>query len=147
MNKKRKNLFFKSFYVKVALSFILSLLFVALLGNFILLRYSLKSQFSQLREKLKVIAQTSVLSLDAAQLNDIPLNPEGINVPAFRHMVAQLLRIKQTNPVIKYIYIMAKTSKPGIYQFVVDPDALIPKTARIRANSFPGDKYDAQRFP
>jgi hypothetical protein len=36
MKIKSKNLFFKSFYVKVVLSFILSLLFVALLGSFIL---------------------------------------------------------------------------------------------------------------
>lgn len=144
---KSKNLFFKSFYVKVALSFILSLLFVALLGNFILLKYSLKSQFNQLRDKLKVIAQTAVLSVDGDELNDVPLNPEGINTPSFRNIASQLLKIKQANPVIRYIYIMAKTDKPGVYQFVVDPDALMAKVARPRVTSFPGDKYDAQRFP
>jgi len=144
---KSKNLFFKSFYVKVALSFILSLLFVALLGNFILLRYSLESQFSQLREKLKVIAQTAVLSVDGVQLNDIPLNHEGVNTPSFRNIASQLLKIKRANPVIKYIYIMAKTDEPGIYQFVVDPDALMAKVTKSRVTSFPGDKYNAQRFP
>jgi HAMP domain-containing protein len=144
---KGKNLFFKSFYVKVVLSFILSLLFVALLGNFILLNYSLKSQFSQLREKLKAIAQTAVLSVDGAQLNDIPLNPEGVNTPSFRNIASQLLKIKQANPAIRYIYIMTKTDKPGIYQFVVDPDALISKVNKVDETSFPGDKYNAQRFP
>jgi len=144
---KNKVLFLKSFYVKVALSFILSLLFVALLGNSILLKYSLKSQFSQLREKLKVIAQTAVLSVDASGLREIPLNPEGINTPAFRNIASQLLRIKQANPLIRYIYIMTKTENPGIYQFVVDPDALNTKLARSRASSFPGVKYNALRFP
>jgi HAMP domain-containing protein len=142
-----KHLVFKSFYLKVALSFILSLLFVALLGNFIILRYSLKSQFSQLREKLKVIAQTAVLSVDAAELNDVPLNPEGVKTTSFRNIASQLLRIKKANPVIKYIYIMTKTDEPGIYQFVVDPDALMAKVSRPRITSFPGDKYNAQRFP
>ena len=144
---KNKSLFFKSFYVKVVLSFILSLLFVGLLGNSILLKYSLNSQFSQLREKLKVIAQTAVLSLDGSELNNIPLNPEGINTPSFRNTAFQLLRIKQANPVIRYIYIMAKTDEPGIYQFVVDPDALVAKVSKARAASFPGVKYNAQRFP
>ncbi|MBU1924024.1 MAG: HD domain-containing protein, partial [Candidatus Omnitrophica bacterium] len=51
------------------------------------------------------------------------------------------------NPVIKYIYIMSKTDIPGIYQFVVDPDALVEKPDKSKATSFPGDKYDARRFP
>ena len=144
---KRKNKFFKSFYVKVVLSFIFSLLFVALLGNFILLKYSLKLQFNQLREKLKVIAQTAVLSVDGAELDKVPLNREGINTPTFRDISSQLLKIKQTNPVIKYIYIMAKTDEPEIYQFVVDPDALTERASKARRASFPGNKYDAHNFP
>jgi len=144
---KSKHLFFKSFYVKVTLSFILSLLFVALLSNFILLEFSLDSQFNQLREKLKVVAQTAVLSVDGNELGNIPLNPEGIDSPSFKSVVSRLLRIKQANPVIKNIYIMAKTDKPGIFQFVADPSALMPKTSKFKATSFPGDKYNAQRFP
>ncbi len=144
---KNKNLFLRSFYVKVVLSFVLSLLFVAMLGNFILLKYSLKSQFNQLRDKLKVIAQTAVLLVDSSQLSGIPLNPEGVNNPSFRNLAEQLLRIKQANPVIRYIYIMAKTDKPGIFQFVVDPDALTGKLAKFRQASFPGVQYNAQRFP
>jgi len=144
---KSKSLFFKSFYVRVVLSFVLSLLFVALLGSFILLNYSLKSQFRQLRDKLKVIAQTAVLSVEASGLSDIPLNPEGIKSPAFINIASQLLKIKQANPVIRYIYIMARTNEPGVYQFVVDPDALNGKIVKPRATSYPGDKYNANRFP
>ncbi|MDO9573035.1 MAG: HD-GYP domain-containing protein [Candidatus Omnitrophota bacterium] len=144
---KSKKLIFNSFYVKVALSFTLSLLFVALLGNLLLFRYSLKSQFNQLRDKLKVITQTAALSIDSVELNNIPLDHEGINSSSFKNIVLQLLRIKQINPVIKYIYIMTKTDEQGIWQFVVDPDALTGKTARLGASSYPGDKYDAKRFP
>ncbi|MFA7652424.1 MAG: HD domain-containing phosphohydrolase [Candidatus Omnitrophota bacterium] len=134
---KNRGLFFHSFYVKVALSFTLSLLFVALLGNFILLRYALKSQFNQLRDKLKVIAQTAALSVDAAELSNIPLKPEGVNSPSFKSIALRMSRIKEVNPVIRYIYIMVKTDAPGIWQFVVDPGL----------TSYPGDKYDARRFP
>jgi len=144
---KSKNLFFKSFYVKIALSFILSLLFVALLGNYILLEFSLEAQFAQLRGKLKIAAQTAVLSIDGNELYDIPLNREGVNTPAFRKAASQLLRIKQANPVIKDIYIMSRTEKPGIFQFVVDPSVLISKTPQPKVTSWPGDKYDARRFP
>ncbi|MDD5771586.1 MAG: HAMP domain-containing protein, partial [Candidatus Omnitrophica bacterium] len=146
-HKKVKKSIFKSFYVKVTLSFMLSLLLVALLGNFALLNFSLKSQFSQLRDKLKVIAQTSVLSINTSELSSIPLNPDGINTPAFKNLASQLLRIKQANPVIRYIYIMAKTGEPGVYQFVVDPDALTGKISKASTTSLPGVKYDARRFP
>ncbi|MFA4989273.1 MAG: HD domain-containing phosphohydrolase [Candidatus Omnitrophota bacterium] len=134
---KNRKLFLHSFYVKVALSFTLSLLFVALLGNFVLFRYALKSQFNQLRDKLKVIAQTAALSVDAAELSNIPLKPAGVDSPSFKSIALRMSKIKEANPVIRYIYIMVKTDTPGIWQFVVDPGL----------TSYPGDKYDARRFP
>lgn len=140
---KIKNNLFRSFYVKVATSFVLSLLFVAVLGNFILFNYSLKSQFNEFRDKLRVIARTAVFAVDAEQLTSIPLNSEGINTPSFKDIAVRLLKIKQANPLIRYIYIMAKTDKPGILQFIVDPDALTAKTVKAKATSFPGDQYDA----
>ncbi|MDD3345166.1 MAG: HD-GYP domain-containing protein [Candidatus Omnitrophica bacterium] len=139
--------FFRSFYVKVLLSFIFSLLFVALLGNFLLLRYSLKSQFTQLREKIKVIAQTAVLSLDVSGLESVPLSPAGVESDSFRELSSQLLRIKNANPLVKYIYIMKKTEEPGIYMFVVDLDAVSGGSPKLNATSFPGDRYNAGRFP
>ncbi len=144
---KNKNLFFHSFYVKVAASFILSLLFVALLGNLIFFKYSLKSHFNQLRDKLKAIVQTAAVSIDAEQLNNIPLNADGVDNISFKGVAIQLLKIKQANPLIRYIYIMKKTDQQGILQFVVDPDALTEKITRSRLTSYPGDKYNANRFP
>ena len=139
--------FFNSFYVRVVLSFVFSLLFVAILGNFILFRYSLKSQFDEYRDKLGVISRTAALSIDADQLKSVPLNPEGINTLPFRRIAAQLLKIKQANPLVRYIYVMSKTDKPGILQFIVDPDALTTKIVETKPTSFPGDKYDASRLP
>jgi len=126
---KAKNNFFRSFYFKIAASFVLSLLFVAILGDAILFRYSLKSQFNQIRDKFKIITQTAVLAINSEQLSSIPLNPQGINTVAFKEIAVQLLKIKQANPLIRYIYIMGKTDQPGILQFIVDPDALVDKTA------------------
>ncbi|MFA6358653.1 MAG: HD domain-containing phosphohydrolase [Candidatus Omnitrophota bacterium] len=145
--KNENKFFFNSFYVKVVLSFVFSLLFVAILGNFILFRYSLKSHFDEYRDKLRVIARTAAIAIDARQLADIPLSSEGVNAPSFRETAIQLLKTKQANPLIRYIYIMAKTGQPGILQFIVDPDALTSKTVKAKATSFPGDKYDARRLP
>lgn len=142
-----RSMFFRSFYLKVVLTFIASLLFVALLGNFILFRYSLKLQFNQFKDKLAITAQTAALFVDSSALDSIPLNPEGIKAPAFENIAVQLLRIKQANPLIQYIYIMKMTDKPGIWQFVVDPDALTEKKIKRKVTSYPGDKYDASRFP
>lgn len=144
---KAKNNFFRSFYFKIAASFVLSLLFVAILGDAILFRYSLKSQVNQFRDKFKIITQTAVLSINSGQLSSIPLNPQGIDTVSFKEIAVQLLKIKQANPLIRYIYIMGKTDQPGILQFIVDPDALVAKTIKSKATSFPGDKYDATALP
>jgi len=146
MKIKTKNNFFQSFYVKIAATFILSLLFVAVLGNFLLFRYSLKSHFNEFRGKLGVITRTAALMVDAGQLKSIPLNPEGIQSPAFKSIATQLLKVKEANPMVRYIYIMAKTDQPGILRFVVDPDALTSRIVKAKSSSFPGDKYDARGF-
>lgn len=138
---------FNSFYFKVAVSFILSLLFVAVLGNFILFRYSLKSQFNEFRGKLKAIAQTSALLIDADTLNQIPLNREGADTASFKAVALQLLRIKQVNPLVRNIYVMAATNQPGILQFAVDPDALVAGSTKSGEESFPGERYDARAYP
>ncbi|MDD5669580.1 MAG: HD-GYP domain-containing protein, partial [Candidatus Omnitrophica bacterium] len=44
------------------------------------------------------------------------------------------------------IYTMAKTSQKGTLQFVVDPDVFNPQSMEA-ATSYPGDRYDASRFP
>jgi hypothetical protein len=107
----------------------------------------LQSQFSQLREKLKVIAQTAALSINTADLAAVPLEPSGVNSPVFQKISGQLSRIKMGNPGIRYIYIMAKTEKPGVYQFVVDPDALNGKASRLRSDAMPGSAFDARPYP
>jgi putative nucleotidyltransferase with HDIG domain len=138
---------FSSFRFRVALVLVTSLLFVASLTNFLIYQYARDTQFNQLRDKLKVIAQTSALSINARDLLEIPLNKEGINTSSYQIIVNKLRQIKQANPVIKYIYTMTKTSQEGVWQFIVDPDTVVKKDRFQLVTSFPGDKYDATRFP
>ncbi|MDD5236634.1 MAG: HAMP domain-containing protein [Candidatus Omnitrophica bacterium] len=139
--------FLSSFRVKVALVMIASLLFAATLGNYFIFKFAFNSNFNQLRDKLKVIAQTAALAIDAGELTQVPLDREGINSPAYRQIVEKLIAIKQANSGIKFIYTMAKTGEEGILEFLVDPDALNPRPKNFSATSYPGDRYDARQFP
>ncbi len=138
---------FRSFQTKVTLAFILSLLFMAVLGNFLLYEYSLNSQFNQIKDKLLAISSTSAIAIDADLLLKVPLNREGVNSEAYKIIAAKLKEIKRVNPSLKYIYTMRETDKPGIWQFIVDPDPVLAKKDPNGPTAFPGDEYDVSRFP
>jgi putative nucleotidyltransferase with HDIG domain len=133
--------FGRSFQLKVTLLLVLSLFFIATLSNYLIYKFSYNSQFNQLRDKLKVIAQTAALFVDADTLLQVPLNREGINSQAYKTIAEKLKSIKRVNPPIKYIYTMTKTDKKGMLQFVVDPEPVDKGVT-----SYPGDKFDASRF-
>lgn len=135
----------RSFKVKVTLILILAMLFAGALSNFLIYKFALASQFKQLRDKLKVIAQTASLMVDSDLLRQVPLNKTGVNSIPYKIIVEKLKKIREVNPPIKYIYTMTKTERPGIWQFMVDPDIYNSKNKGI--TSYPGDKYDAGRFP
>lgn len=144
MKKKRKIL--NSFKTKVTLLLILAMILSAGLCNFLIYKYALESQFNQLREKLMIIAQTTALSIDGDLISQIPLEREGVNSEPFKIIFKRLQEIKKVDPILKYVYTMAKTDKPGILQFIVDADADRHKEQSGEVVSFPGDKYDASRF-
>lgn len=135
---------FRRFQVKVTVAMILSLLFVVALSDALIYRYALHSQFNALRERLMVIAQISALMIDAEALSAVPLNKDGVNSPEYQAIAARLMKIKETNPSVKYIYTMKRTGKLGNWQFVVDPE---PEGKNGTRSSYPGDPYNAGRFP
>ena len=143
MNKIIK--FFSGFRAKITLLFIVSMLFIAALSNFTIYKYALDFQFQQLRDKLIAIASTSAIIVNAESLTKVPLIKEGVESTPYKVIVKQLNKIKEANPSIEYIYTMTKTSKPGIFQFVVDPDPEPEEEGE--EGSYPGDEYDASRFP
>ncbi|MBN1522713.1 MAG: HD domain-containing protein [Candidatus Aureabacteria bacterium] len=136
----------KSFQAKVTLVLILSLLFIGALNNFLIYQYALDSQFNAIRNKLKVIAQTAALMIDADVISRIPLRKEGMNTPEYKAIVRKLEEIKKANPPIKFIYTMAPTEKKGVCRFIVDPDVPTEKEIAQGLTNYPGDEYDASRF-
>ena len=136
--------FFGGFRAKITLVLVFSLLFVGGLSEFLIYKYSLDFQFEQLRKELVTIARTSALMIDADLLAQVPLTKQGVKSSSFKTIAEKLLLIKETNPSITYIYTMGKTEKEGVFEFIVDPE---PESEGDEETSYPGDKYDASRFP
>jgi putative nucleotidyltransferase with HDIG domain len=139
----------RSFRAKVTIALFGSMVCVGALSNFLVYRYTLDSQLTQVRDKLKVIAQTAALMIDGDLLMTIPQEPSAVNTEAFKTIAARMQSIKSVNtPPITYIYTMAKSDKEGMLRFVVDPDA--GKTQAATAKGivpYSGQEYDARRFP
>ncbi|MDD5669677.1 MAG: HD domain-containing protein, partial [Candidatus Omnitrophica bacterium] len=70
-----------------------------------------------------------------------------VSSPQFKSIETLLLKIRAVNPPIKYIYILAPTGKKGIWQFAVDPEYRNAGLRNKHRTSYPGDTYDASRFP
>lgn len=134
---------FRSFRMKVSVAFLLAMVFVLLLSNMLIYQFASNAQMKALRHQLMIVAQTSALLIDAPTLMQVPLNPQGVESPAFQNVVAKLNKIRDISPAITYIYTMAKTTQEGIWQFIVDPD----QTTKDGPTAYPGDRYDASRFP
>lgn len=136
---------FRSFRAKLTIAFILAMTFAGATSNFLIYRYAFDSQFEQLRDKLKTIAQTAALGIDERSLSSIPLNRDGLSSPAYSDIMRKLSQIKASIPSITYLYILTRTDKPGTLRFIVD---LETETGEGEEESaVPGEEYDASRFP
>ena len=144
--RKFKN-FLSSFRTKVTLVLVLSLFFMMGFSNLLIYKFSQNAQLHQLRERLKIIAQTATLMIDPDVLMQVPLNRSGMDNPAYQLIAEKLNKIKSVNPTLKYIYIMTKTNDAGILEFMVDPNPVSEKGRNKGPTAYPGDKYNASRFP
>ena len=136
---------FRSFQAKVTLLLVGAMMLLVVVSDLALHQFAVSAQFEQLRQGLIALASTATVSLDAAQIAAIPLDRAGADSPAYKAVVATLRQIKARNRDIGFIYILTKTEHAGIWQFVADPDPV--SRARKGVTSYPGDKYNATRFP
>ncbi|MCX6354311.1 MAG: HD domain-containing protein [Candidatus Aureabacteria bacterium] len=139
--------FLGSFRTRVTLTLIIALLLMTALSTILVGKFALDAQFNQLREKLMIIAQTSALMIDSSLLSQVPLSREGVNSAQYKEIAAVMRKIKQANPLIKYIYSMAPTDRPDVWQYIVDPDPVLEPTKNTGPTSYPGDPYDPTRCP
>ncbi len=151
LKQKVQNLFF-SLRTKITITAILALLFVTTLSNFFICKFSVDSQFQQLRHQMMIVAQIASLLVEGDALTRVPLNrEEGVASPEYKMIFGQFQKIKVLDPTIKYIYTLRKTDKPDVWQFVVDADPELPQgiKQRVKKNftAYPGDPYFVGRFP
>ena len=145
MNKLKS--LFSTFQARVIIIFIVSMLFIAALSNFLIYRYTLQSQLDNLRKMLMTTAQITALTIDADALMSVPLRKNGIDSRQYKKIADKLNKVVETNPIIEYIYTMKKTDVEGRWQFIVDPHLADEQDLAEGISNFPGDFYDASRFP
>ncbi|MDD5546951.1 MAG: HD domain-containing protein [Candidatus Omnitrophica bacterium] len=138
--------FFGSFRSKITVALVLSLFLVAAISSLLLYQFSYRAQFEQFREHLKMVAQTAAFTVDPDLLMQVPLDRDGVKSSQYNTIAEKLSQIKKANPQILFIYTMDRTDK-GVWQFIVDPEPRVQTKGESGATSYPGDKYDASRFP
>ena len=141
----RRFVLLKSFRAKVTAAFILLMCLSGAVSNLLIYEYSLKAQFNQLRDKLMIIAQTVVMTLDPETLMEIPLTKDGVNSPQYKAIESKLLKIKEVAPSLAYIYVLKKTGKEKALQFIIDIHQSSYNTGV--APAVPGEEYDAKPYP
>jgi len=139
--------FVYSFRTKVTVAMLAALFAVVGLNSVFVYEIASRQQFLRLTDQLKAIVRNASLMLDADSVTGVPLNPDGLNSQAYRTLEERLTLIKRTNPLVKYVYIMKKTEREGVLQFVVDlKDPELEASGR-KSFALPGEKYDAQGLP
>ena len=108
--------FWSSFRFKVTFSFILALFVVVGLGSFLFYKLIFYSQLNDLKDKLILVAQTSVLMVDADVLGGVPLNKEGINSPQYK-IIAEKLSFLRYSVIDGHKVIGIQTSPTTLFGF------------------------------
>jgi len=122
---------------------IFGLIFLTTLSSFIFSEYRLHDAFNKTREKLMFIASNAALSINAEELLKVLMEQRAEGTPEYEVVYQKLVKIKQANPLVKYIYTMAATEQPGLLQYIVDADPAPEIITAGCPTSLPGDKYDA----
>ncbi len=139
--------FLNRFQVRVTVAMILSMIFVITLSSLLIYQFALNSQFHSIRQRLMLLAQMASLMIDADTLLKIPLNHDGVYTVEYHSILETLKKIKGVDPQIRYLYTLRKTDREGILQFVVDADPVLMNKRLQTQTAYPGDQYNAFRFP
>ena len=127
--------------------FIFAVIFLAALGNFIFCAYRLQATFSDIRQRLMLIASNAVLNVSSDEVFKVSLTQRSEGTPEYMSIYRKLEQVKAANPSVKYVYIMTTTGEPGILQCVVDADPVPQIITAHCPTSLPGDRYDARNLP
>lgn len=124
-----------------------ALLFLTAAGNFFISKIRLDHAFNKTRAQLISIALSGAHLVSAEEVFDVPLEQKSEWTPEYQVIYQKLVKIKEANPSVKYVYVMTTTNQPGIMQYVVDADPVPQIITAKSPSSLPGDRYDARQLP
>jgi HAMP domain-containing protein len=99
--------------------------------------------FLQERElQLRMIGMARIMSIkmDGEKLSQIKPERASENTPAYQEIKQDLLKLKNTSPLIDSVYTMVKSGKPDIWLFLVDSGNVRKAVAGC------GEAYDVSKF-
>lgn len=139
--------FVYSFRTKVTVAMLAALFAVVGLNSIFVYEVASRQQFMGLTDQLKAIVRNASLTLEAGSILDVPLGPDGVKSETYKALEESLTLIKKANPLVKYVYIMKKTEREGVLQFVVDLKDPGLEASGKKSFALPGEEYDASGLP
>ncbi|MDD5020373.1 MAG: PDC sensor domain-containing protein [Candidatus Omnitrophica bacterium] len=125
--------------------FVCALVFLGALGHILFYEYIRSEKFQDTRERLMLVASNAALSIDAEKLLRVPLRMDGDKSQEYKDIFETLLKIKEINPFVRYVYIMTAADQQGAMQYMVDADPLPEIVTAKGERAFPGDIYRVER--
>jgi diguanylate cyclase (GGDEF)-like protein len=110
---------------------------VSLAGGVVLYRGAARALRQEVRAHLMAVAATGATQVDAQLHSQIRTRADESS-DAYRKIKATLVKVRDANPEIFYVYTMRRTSRKDIWEFVVDADS---------DPSHVGDQYDGSPYP
>lgn len=117
--------------------------------------HSQKVMQQQLRSRLESIAAVAALGIDGDTLDVIHTRAD-MNKPGYRELAGKLDKLRSIAN-INFAYILRRTEKPDVLQFVADADSLKSpseldhnRSGIVDADeeaSYPGDEYEIHEMP
>jgi len=134
---------YRSFRFRLAVFFVLALVFMSAVSNFLISKYALSSQLEQLKQNLVTVATLAASFADPKKIDAVPLSSAAYNDENYRSIISKLSLLRNDVPRAEYVYILKKTDRPNILKFVADLDAPSGK----KNAAVPGSDYDATTVP
>ena len=128
------------------ISFKLSLLIISLVvvlssTTFAIYRRVVSLQQRELQLRLIGLARIMSIKIDSDKLLQIKPERASENTALYKEIQQELIKLKNTSPLIDSVYTMIKSGKPNIWLFLVDSGDV------RKATAWCGEAYDVSRYP
>lgn len=129
-----------SIRTKIHLSIIGLVLVISGGTNYVLYRTARQALFDEVRQRLSSIAADASLHINPS-IHESLRSRKDESTAGYLRIKEELIRLKDSNPSIRYVYTMRPSKDPNVWQFVVDAEQNPELLSHI------GDEYDASELP